>query len=159
MCCTRLDENTWHKKDAKLGHLRTIVQICRAISSHLRHVSTFEKPVISNISTTCPHNMMNFGPLTVEAGWRVSCTPANFNGVRVLASLLHRRCSTEVNQNLHDVWPSPGLVYYIHFRWLMPPNGILPFAKFTLRPSPAFSYYGSFIARHWSSGRQPSFAA
>ena len=40
---------------------------------------------------------------------------------------------------------------YIHFRGLLPPNGILTGAKFTLHPSRAFSYIGSVIARHWSS--------
>ena len=39
------------------------------------------------------------------------------------------------------------------------PNGILPGAKFTLRPSFAFSYIGSVTARQLSSGRQPNFAA
>jgi len=68
----------------------------------------------SNISSTCPHSMVNFGPLTVETGWRVWGTPTNFNGVRILASLLHRHRSTEVNQTLHDVWPSAGLVYYMY---------------------------------------------
>ena len=43
----------------------------------------------SNISSTCPHNMVNFGPLTAEICWRVWGTPANFNGFRVLAALLH----------------------------------------------------------------------
>ena len=32
---------------------------------------------------------------------------------------------------------------YVHFRVLLPPNGILPGAEFTLRPSLAFSYIGS----------------
>jgi len=36
------------------------------------------------------------------------------NGLRVLASLMQRRRSAEVNQTLHDVWPSPALVYYIY---------------------------------------------
>ena len=36
----------------------------------------------------------------------------------------------------------------IHFRGLLPPDGILPGAKFTLRPSLAFSYIGSVTARH-----------
>jgi len=65
-----------------------------------------------------PHSMVNFGPLTAEICWRVWGTPTNFNGFLVLASLLHRRRSTEVNQTLHDVWPSPGLVrykFYVHF--------------------------------------------
>jgi len=51
----------------------------------------------TNTSSTCPPNMVNFGPLTAEIGWRVS----GFNGFRVLASLLHRRRSTEVNKTLH----------------------------------------------------------
>ena len=41
-----------------------------------------------------------------------------------------------------------GATLYIHFRGLLTPNGILPRAKFTLRPSLAFSYIGSVTARH-----------
>jgi len=36
---------------------------------------------------------------------------------------------------------------YINFRELLPHNGILPGAKFTLCPSLAFSYIGSVTAR------------
>jgi len=43
----------------------------------------------SNTSSTCPRNMVNFGPLTAEIGSGVWVTPANFNGFRVLAALLH----------------------------------------------------------------------
>ena len=39
------------------------------------------------------------------------------------------------------------------------PNGILLHAKFTLRPSLAFSYIGSVTARHSSSGPPPNFSA
>jgi len=53
--------------------------------------------------------MVNFGPLTVEIGRRVWGIP--FNRFHDLASLLHRRRSTEVMQSLHDVWSSPGLVH------------------------------------------------
>ena len=78
-----------------------------------------------------------------------------------MASLLQRRRSTEVHQTLHDVWPSAGLVYniYVFGTVALPPNGILPGAKFTLRLSLAFSCFDSVTARHWSSGRQPNFAA
>jgi len=48
---------------------------------------------------------------------------------------------------------------YIHFRGLLPHYGILPGAKFTLRPSLALSCIGSITARHSSSGHQPNFAA
>jgi len=50
--------------------------------------------------------MTNFGPLTAEIGLPVWGTSANFNGFRVLASLLQRRRSPEANQALHNVWPS-----------------------------------------------------
>jgi len=43
----------------------------------------------SNTSSTCAHNMVNFGLLAAENCWRVWGTPANFNGFRVLAALLH----------------------------------------------------------------------
>jgi len=43
----------------------------------------------SNISSTCFHNMVHFGPLTAEICWRVWGTPANCNGFRILAALLH----------------------------------------------------------------------
>ena len=37
---------------------------------------------------------------------------------------MHRRRSTEVNQTLHDVWPSPALVHYIYILEFLFPNGI-----------------------------------
>jgi len=95
--------------------LCTIVQLCRAISSQLGHMSTIRKNVLnSNISSICPHNMVNFGPLVAEIFRRVWGTPADFNGFRILASLLQLYHSTEVNETLHDVWPSAGLVHYIY---------------------------------------------
>jgi len=41
------------------------------------------------MSSTCPHNMVNFGLLTAEIHPVVWGTPANFNRFRVLAALLH----------------------------------------------------------------------
>jgi len=43
----------------------------------------------SNTSSTYPDNMVNVGLLTAEICWQVWGTPANFNGFRVLAALLH----------------------------------------------------------------------
>jgi len=71
-------------------------------------------PLGSNISSRSRYSMVNDVLLTAEIGSGVWGTPTNFNGFRVLASLLHRRRSTEDNQTLHDVWPSPGLVHYIY---------------------------------------------
>jgi len=45
------------------------------------------------------------------------------------------------------------------FLGLLPADGILPGAKFSLRPSLAFSYIASVTARDSSSGRQPNSAA
>jgi len=85
MCCTQLAGNTGRKNDAKNRHLRTIVQFCRAISSQLKHVSTTGKNLLSsNISPTCPYNMVNFGQLAAEIVLLVWGTPANFNGFHVL---------------------------------------------------------------------------
>jgi len=66
-CCTRLAGNTGRKKSPKFRHLRSIAQLCRAISSQLRHISTIGKKLLnSNTSSTCPHSMVNFSPLTAE---------------------------------------------------------------------------------------------
>jgi len=43
----------------------------------------------SNMSSRYPHNIVNFGPLAAEIGLPVWGTPANFNGFRDLAALLH----------------------------------------------------------------------
>jgi len=42
--------------------------------------------------------LVNFGPLAAEIGSLVWSTPANFNGFRVLASLLQRSRLTKANQ-------------------------------------------------------------
>ena len=86
---------------AKNRHLGTIAQICWAISSQLRHVSTTRKKSSnSNISSICPDNMVNFGPLAAEIDSVVWGTPANFNGVCVLAALLHGTLVVGVSQTL-----------------------------------------------------------
>jgi len=60
-----------------------------------------EKSLISsNTSSTCPDNMVNFGLLTAEIRWRVCGTPANVNGFRVLAALLHGTLVVGVSQTL-----------------------------------------------------------
>jgi len=48
-----------------------------------------KKLLNSYISSTCPHNMANFGPLAAEIVSGVCGTPANLNGFRILAALLH----------------------------------------------------------------------
>jgi len=100
-CCMRLAENTGRKNSPKSRHLGTIPQLCRAISSQLRHVLTIGKNCLSSdISSTCPHKMLNFGPLAAEIVSLVWGTTANFNGFRVLAALLHGTLLVGVSQTL-----------------------------------------------------------
>ena len=55
-----------------------------------RHASTIGKNLLSsNMSSRCPHNMVNIRPLTAENDWRVWGTLSYFSGYRVLAALLH----------------------------------------------------------------------
>jgi len=97
----RLAEDAGPKKSPKIRHLGTIAQLCGAISLQESHVSTSGKNLLnSNTSSTCPHNMVNFGPLTSEissGGWD---TPVNFNGFRVLTALLHGTLVLGVSQTL-----------------------------------------------------------
>jgi len=86
---------------AKNRLLGTIAQLCRAISSQLRHVSTIgEKFVKQQYVLQMSHNMVNFGPLAAEIGLTVWSTPANFDGFRVLAALLHGSQVVGLSQTL-----------------------------------------------------------
>jgi len=63
----------------------------------------------TNISSTCPHNIANCGPLTAEIGSVVWSTPANFNCFRVLSALLHATLVVGVSQTLRR-W-TEGAIY------------------------------------------------
>ena len=114
----------------------------------------------SNISSTCPHNMVNLSLLAAEIVSLVSGTPANFNGFRVFASLLQRCCSTEANQTLHRVLPLPGLVDYIYIF-----GGCCSVTEFCQVQNSLCilqvlrSPLGSVTTWQSSSGRKPNFAA
>ena len=103
--------------------------------------------------------MVNFGPppLTAEISPVVWGTPANFNGfcLRYCISIVHRR-PTELCTMFGRLL---GWYTIYTFSGLLPPIGILPGAKFILRPIQvllAFSYIGSVTARYSSSERQPN---
>ena len=71
-------------------HLRTIAQLCRAISSQLRHVSTIGRKLVKQQYIS--HMSLQYGELQPTSGWDrfVSLgTPANSNGFHVLPALLH----------------------------------------------------------------------
>ena len=100
MCRTRLAQNTGRKRSRQKspsGHH------CTTLSGYIfatkAQVESWKKNLLSsNMSSTCPHNMVNFGRLTAEIGSGVWGTPADFNGFRVLAALLHGSQVVSVSQ-------------------------------------------------------------
>jgi len=83
------------KKWWKNCHLGTIAQLCRAISSQLRHVSTIRKKLVKQ--QYLPHMSLQYGELRPTSGWDgfVSWgTPANFNGFSRLRSVTARHSSS-----------------------------------------------------------------
>ena len=110
-CCTRLAGNAGPKITKNSPSAHHCIILSGYIFATKARIDNRKKNLNSNKSPTCPHNMVNFSPLAAEIGSLVWSALANFNGFGVLASLLQRRRSTEANQTLHDLWPSPGLVH------------------------------------------------
>jgi len=79
------------------GHHRTTLS-CYIFATNA-YIDNRKKNVLSsNISSTCPHNMVNFGPQAAEIVSLVWGTPGNFNGFRVLAALVHGTLVVGVSQ-------------------------------------------------------------
>jgi len=99
MCCTQLAENTGCKKIPKNSpsahHHTTFSGSIFAIKAH---INNWRNLLNSDIYPTCPHNMVNFGPLAAEIDSVVWGTPAYFNGFRVLAALLHGTVVVGISQ-------------------------------------------------------------
>jgi len=124
MCYTQLDANTGCKQSPKICHLRTVAQLCWAISSQLWQVSTIDKTLVKQQYLL--HMSSQYGELHSTNGWDRFISLGHHSKFQQLSrlgvvSLLHRHCSTEVNQTLHDVWPSPGLVHYIYIAGALAP--------------------------------------
>ena len=99
MCYSRLAANAGPKTVAKITIWAPSHNFCQAISSQVRYISTIGKNLLSsNISSTCPHNMVTFGPLAAEIISLVWGTPGNFNGFRAFAALLHGTLVVGVSQ-------------------------------------------------------------
>jgi len=64
MCCTWFAENTGHQKSPKIRHLGTFTQLCRAgctFATKARIDNRKKNLLSTNTSSTCPHNLVNFG--------------------------------------------------------------------------------------------------
>jgi len=100
-CCTRLGGNAGRKKVAKNRHLGTIAQICRVISSQLRHVSTIGKKLVKQRYVL--HMSPQYGELRPTNGWDPSGSlrhPCKFQRVSRLDSVTARHLVVGVSQTL-----------------------------------------------------------
>jgi len=161
MCCTRLAENTARKNDAKDRHLDTNPQLCPAISSQLRHVSTIGKNVKQQYLL---HMSSQYGELRPTSGWQRFVSLGHPSYFQRLSHLGFVTAATLLNGSQPNFARCLAIscagTLHKHFRGLLPRYGILPCAKFTFHPPGlALSYFGSVTARHLSSGREPNFAA
>ena len=137
MCCTRLAENTGRKNDAKTRHLGTIAQLCRVnIFATKACIDNRKNLLNGNISSICPHNILNFGILTAEICWRVWAPQQILTGfafwLRYCSDVAQRKSTkfcTMFGRRL--AW----YTLYTHFRQLLSPDVILPRVKCTLCPS------------------------
>jgi len=103
-CSTWLAGNAGRKKIVKKSpsvqrhHRATLLSYIYATKAR---IDNRKKNLLnSNITSTYPHNMVKFGPPATQICWRVWGTPANFNGFRVLAALLHGTLVVGINQTL-----------------------------------------------------------
>jgi len=87
MCCTWLAGNAGCKKSPSAHHRTTFSGYIFATKAC---IDNWKKLVKQHICYRCPHNKVHFGLLAAEIDPVVWGTPANFNGFRYLAALLHR---------------------------------------------------------------------
>jgi len=94
----------WKHRTQKSRQKSPYAPLHKFVGLYLRNEGTYrrsEKNLLSSsMSSTYPHNMLNFGPLVAEIGWPVWGTPANFNSLRVLAALLHSSKVVSISQTL-----------------------------------------------------------
>jgi len=110
-CCARLAANAGPKKLPKIGHLGTIAQLCRAISSQLRHIWTIGKRLVKQQYLL--HMSTQYGELRPTNGWDQLAGlghPSYFNGYRVLAALLHGTLVVGVSQTLRRWTEGPTYI-------------------------------------------------
>jgi len=94
----RLTENAGRKKSPSAHHRPTLSDCIFATKAFIENRK--KKLLSSNISSRCTHNMVNCGLLAAEIDPVVWGTPANFNGFRVLAALLHGTPVVGISQTL-----------------------------------------------------------
>ena len=102
----------WKYGTQKNHHLRTIAQLCRAVSSHLRHVLTIWRKLVTQ--QYLPHMPLQYGELRPTNGWDLLASlghPSKFQRVSRLGSSTARHCSSgrqpnfaALNRGCHLYW-------------------------------------------------------
>jgi len=119
----RLAKSRGRTKSPKIRHLGTVAQLSGYIFATKARIDNQKKLLDSNISPTCPHNMVNFGPLAAElvrlfgapkqiwmrfASWRRYCTafeqwaPAKLCGVEQRAPPIFGRAAITLGLGPHS---------------------------------------------------------
>ena len=93
------------------------------VGLHLRNEDTYRQSekrnlLNSNTSSTCPDNMVNFGPVAAEIRSGV-WDPCKFNGFRVLAALLHGTPAVGVSQTYGVEQSAPPIFGRAASRWAL----------------------------------------
>ena len=100
MCCMWLARNAGPKNCPKFAIWAPSHNFMGHIFATKARIDNRKNLLNSNICPTCPHNMVNFGPLAAKVCWQVWGTPTHFNGFHVLAVLLHGTLVVGVSQTL-----------------------------------------------------------
>jgi len=161
MCCTRLDEI----EDAK--NRQTFAICAPSHNSTLSGNIVVTKARIDNRKNVkqqyLPYMSAQYGELRPTNDWDQLAGLGHSSKFQRVSSLGFVTAATSLTGGQPNFARSLAVscadILYMHFRGLLPPNGILPGAILTLRPSLTLSYIVSVTARHLRSGRQRTFAA
>jgi len=148
-------------QDTKNRHPGTITQLCWAVSLQLRHISTIGKKLVKQQYLL--HMSSQYGKLRPTTGWDRSGSlghPSKFQWVLHLGFVT---AATSPNGSQPNFARCLAISWagrlYIHFRRLLPHNGILQVQNSLSILQALCSPIGSVTARHSSSGHEPNFAA
>ena len=152
MCCSWLAGSTGRKKDAKIGHLRTITQFCWAVSSQLSHISTIGKKLLKQQYLL--HMPSQYGELPPTNGldWLTGLVhPSKFERGSCLGfSTATTSLSRSYNKLCTIFGRLLGWCTICTFSGTLAPNGILPGAKFTSQLiSTGFTFWQRYCTALW----------
>ena len=144
------------KKSLSAHHLTTLSGYIFATKACIHNRKNL---LNSNISSTCSHNMVNFGPLTAESGWRVLRHPGKFQWVSRLGFVT-------VPTSLNGGQPNFALclavswsgTLFIHFWGCCPwRNSARCKIHFASKSCVLLNWQGYWTLQHSGTGRQPNY--